>query len=224
VNSTPDRNPNEAAVQAIAAAYYAKEVGAAEIARERAQRSYTIAGAIGTTLLAAGVFTDIATQSTILKLLGIATLVAWLVVAVLYTRPIASPIQRLEPASRQDPTAFVTTALASARQERDSIDGLLRTAQWGGLVAATLTIATLLAAFFLPKETFKATIALSERGQAAAARVCPRQIVGGDLLNVELEKDSVSKSFVMVHLPPGRCSVEETKLQLPKGDVLAINP
>jgi hypothetical protein len=215
--------PNEAMVQAISSAYYGKEIGAAESARERAQRSYTIAGAVATTLLAAGVFTDIASQSTIVKIAGVVTLVAWVVVAVLFTRAIASPIKRIEDANPSDAAAFSRLALTKAREERDKIDELLGDAQIAAALASLATITTLLLAFFLPADRSDVTMTLTDRGMAAVDEACPERVDGGPL-RASLVLSSLEDDFVTAKLEPGVCDSHETELRLPRDDVLAVDP
>jgi hypothetical protein len=214
--------PAATAVEAVAAAYYANEVGAASAARERAQRSYAIAGALATTLLAAGAFTGIADRSAFIKGVGLAALVLWGLAAALYARAIATPIKQLEPEKLRDPGGFVEHALTVARAERQAVDGRLNAAQICGGFASLATLATLLLAFFVPAERTGRSVLVSQRGRETVALVCAID-PSTTILPGEVDSRSLAQEYVRLHIPGGACDKSApVELLLPKSDVLGV--
>jgi hypothetical protein len=214
--------PATTAVEAVAAAYYTNEIGAAAAARERAQRSYAIAGALATTLLAAGAFTGIADRSALIKGVGLAALVLWGFTAALYARAIATPVEQLEREKFLDPEGFVEHALAVARTERQSVDGRLSDAQICAAFASLATLATLLLAFFLPAERTGRSVVISERGRETVGLACAID-PSTTVLPGEVESSSLSQEYLRVHISGGACDKSATvDLLLPKGDVLGV--
>jgi hypothetical protein len=222
--SQPDpRRTSSVAVDAVAGAYYANEVGAAAAARERAQRSYTIAGALATTLLAAGAFTGLADRSATVKAVGLLALVLWALAAALYGRAISTPITRLE-GEALTAEGFVAHALEVARQERDAVDARLRVAQICALLACAATFAVLVLAFFVPAERTGDAVLLSERGRATVALACSID-PANDALAAGVESGSLSGEYVRVHIRAGACERDaEVELLLPKADVVGVKP
>jgi hypothetical protein len=82
------------------AAYWPRALAAADAARARAQAGFTVASAIATGLVAAGIFTNAADRASAARDIGAAALALWLGTMLLFLRAIAEPA--VESAPRPD--------------------------------------------------------------------------------------------------------------------------
>src|SRR5437588_326206 len=80
----PVNKIDDKVVDATLNAYYPALIASADAARARAQVAYTIASATAAALVAAGVLTNIAAAPFWVRLLGTASLIAWITVAALF--------------------------------------------------------------------------------------------------------------------------------------------
>jgi hypothetical protein len=211
-------DPAEEMVSAVADAHFTREIEAPSAARERAQRSFTIAGAVATTLVAAGVFTDVASASDAVKVAGLATLGSWILASSLFTWAIASPVKPVGEDQRSDGGAFVTAALGRAKSEQAEIDGRSKWAHRASVVAILGTVATLLLIFFAPIQTSDVRLLLARRGVEDVRLRCP-DAVEGNTIKGALEVATLDDDFVVIE-PSGACAKAGVRLRLPQDDVL----
>lgn len=211
--------PAEAMVSAVASAHFSREIEAPSSARDRAQRAFTITGAVATTLVAAGVFTDVASASVLARALGISAVVAWAIATALYTRAVASPVERVAEDKLSGAGEFVTAALAAARSEREEIDRRSVCAQRAVLVAIVVTLLALLSVLFAPTPTTQAELTLTSAGITVVQSACPDALRGNHLRG-RVQIASLEDDFVLIE-PAGRCAKSGVSLRVPKDDVSA---
>lgn len=205
-------------VGAVADAYFAKEIGAPSAARERAQRAFSISGAIATTLLAAGVFTDVATSSDLVKIVGLVTLLLWVVAGSLFTYAVASPVRRVGQDKRSEASEFVSAVLDGAKRERAEIDCRSKWAHGAAGLALLATVATLLLILFGSVPTSKGKLLLAHRGATDVRQRCP-DAVRGNWVEGEVQVTTLDEDFVVIE-PAGNCRSAHVRLRVPQEDVL----
>lgn len=122
----------------IVKAYYANVVGAAQVARGRAQVGFTIASAVTVALGAGGIFSGIAERSVAVRVLGAIALAAWFAAAFAFLWAVSSPTKQPNRGeySHED---IADKLLENVAYERDCVQARQRVAQWlvGGALLTT---------------------------------------------------------------------------------------
>lgn len=210
----------DSVVEAVAGAYYAREITAPDTVRNRAERSATIAGAIGATLLGAGVISGIGGRSLVVTTLGFVALAAWASSAALFVRAVASPVDRDLPPGQLEDVVFVKTALGLARKEVETVNARHKQARRVAVVAAVLTLASLALASFDLEDPHRRTLALTERGAETLAIACP-DLPPASKLRVDIRPSTLKEDFVVFSPIADSCSGE---IELDRDDVVAVLP
>lgn len=203
---------------AVVGAYYPRALGIPDTARSRAQAAYGIASAIAAALVAAGVFGDLDQRSDLVQVLGIASLVGWLVAAGFFLVAVSGPFHEAS-ATQNTVEAFVYAALEAATKERDSVDRWQRRARFAAGLAALLTVATLVAALIdTPSDAKTARITLSEQGTVALASACGRTLTN---ISGTLSPDNLEKEFVSITMDQ-LCDGSAVTIAVPRAQIQAV--
>jgi len=136
---------------AVVAAYYPRALASPDSARSRAQAGYTIASAIATALVAAGVLGNIESQTGVVQSFGLSALIMWMVTAWFYMSSVSVPVRVVEGLRLTEET-FVSTALSNAKVERDEVDRRQGRARFVSFLAVLLTLTTFIAALWFPAD------------------------------------------------------------------------
>jgi hypothetical protein len=211
-----------AVVSAVVTAYYSRFMSSGETARSRAQAAYAISSAaagaviIGLATDRPGDLGDAGTYA------GMAALVAWLVAAALYLRAVAVPAQRVQPADYRNASDFVRAVAADARAERDHVDRRQRRANAAALVAAVLTVGTILVSTIGPgtaDDLARGVVVLGGDDLAAVQAVCPG--VDGSLPGL-IRRSTLDAAFLEVVPAGGACTERRAVIRLPDDAVRAV--
>jgi MFS family permease len=130
----------DAVAAAVVDAFYRRMLSAPDLARQRAQVAYTIAGAVAAALVAAGAVADLGAKPWWFQVLGAVALVAWLVTAGLFVWAVALPYSAEAPEKIKGRAEFVQFALDDHATEQFHIDRRQAMALSAGTVAAGLTV------------------------------------------------------------------------------------
>jgi hypothetical protein len=205
---------NTEAVKTVVQTYYARGVAAADRARDRAEKGYTIASAIAAALVAAGVFAHLDERPASVKILGLTGFALWLLAAMLFILAVSVPVKTHPEEDWIGDDAFVEGV-------SKQIDGELRTLkrrQFAALTATLLAVLFTVAAFSvataLPQgsDPEPARLALTSKADTGLARLCSVPV--SDLLGT-VDPDNLDDDIVEVDVPPGACNDAETTIRLP---------
>jgi hypothetical protein len=218
VVATPD--PDAAVVKAVIDAYYPRGVAAADRARDRAERGYTIASAIAAALVAAGAFAKLGDKPPGVQALGLGALGMWLLTALLYIWVVAVPTRAGTDPDSTTAGEFVKNVAASVSAELAILRRRQSFAVVATIVAAVLTVLALTLATTesgnRPPEA--ARLQLTPKADAGLRALCGPQV--GELYGT-VDPDKLGDEVVAVKLPPGECGIASTTVELPKGSILA---
>ena len=204
--------------RSVTDAYWPRALAAADAARARAQSGFTIASAIATGLIAAGLFTDVGDRAHKARYVGGAALGLWLAAMLLFLFAVAAPTG--EPAEPQHSVeAFATRLVASVEGERRGIEWRLRLAVAVTSAAVLATAATVI------------TGAMSwgidrDRGQLVVAAgglralECAKNPV---VFRGKLDVPTLQSSFVIFTLDHSSCALPAgATIRIPHDAVLAF--
>jgi hypothetical protein len=211
--------PDPKVIDAVVQGYYTRGVDAVDRKRERSEKGYTIASAVAASLVAAGLVTHLDEKSTLVKVLGLAGLLFWLMAALLFIRVVALDVKLPEVAGYRDAGEFITGVAQRAREEIAVLNKRLNHAMVATVLAVALTFGALVSATVDtggPKFE-SAQVVLTNAGDATVSKLCGRAV--GDLY-ATVESGALSKPVVKFELPPGECD-PSTEIELPKGDIAA---
>jgi hypothetical protein len=119
---------SESPPREVVAAYWPRALAAADAARARAQAGFTVASAIATGLVAAGIFTNAAERAHAARDIGAAALALWLGAMLLFLRAIAEPAIDSTPTAGARAAADLAAHLLSPTSIRNG-------AGWNGVSA-----------------------------------------------------------------------------------------
>ena len=86
--------PNARIIKTVVESYYSRGVAAADRARDRAERGYTIAGAAAAALVGAGLLANLSQRPAPVQLLALAAVNVWLVAVMLFVWTVAVDVSR----------------------------------------------------------------------------------------------------------------------------------
>jgi hypothetical protein len=212
---------DDSVVQEVVKDYYAAAVSSADAARTRAQNGYTIASAIAAAIVAAGVFGGIDDARTLVKIIGVLALLAWLTVAGLFMYAVAGNVRGLETGEQSDASSFVRVVIGNVREVRGAINARSQAAQIATVFAIILTVAGIaIALFWPPTSKFNGTISLSPIGVKQVDILCgthvPKRIL------VSLSASDLDNTFVPIQLM-GRACNGGSIIHLRKSSIIAIS-
>ena len=176
--SSPPPPYAETVRNAIVAAYYPRLTAAPDSVRTRAQAAYAVSSTLAAALVGAGLLTSLSGTSWLLKSLGLAALVTWLLTAGLYASAVGSRVPDVPQSSATDANLFVHEVLAAARKEKGIIEKRLKRANLAAVAAAILTASTFFAALTTQGRNarFEATIVLNPTATRMLSAQCGLQI------------------------------------------------
>jgi hypothetical protein len=210
-----------AARDAVIEAYYPTALQAAEAARNRAQSAYTIASAVAAAIVAGGIFGDIGDQPVGVQVLGVVTLAAWLLAAILFIQAITGSVEAPESGEQEDVDAFVRAAVNNVSSERKTVSDRQGRAYGITLVAIVLTLSLIVTLLVVEPESqsIAATVSVTPAGTDAVKSACPdaRSMVHG-----ELDPDTLGSAFVTVMADAGVCGDQSVAVRLPRSSILAV--
>jgi hypothetical protein len=211
---------NELELKAVVDAYYSRGIAVVDRAREAAQRGYTIASAIAAALVAAGVFADLAARPWLVKLLGLAALGSWLIVAVMFIAAVALPAAEGRDPDTSSGEGFVEMVARRTQEELEIVKRRLARAFWATCGAIVVTATALAVATFdvVDQPAEWARIAVTKQGEVALASLCELPV--GDI-DARVDPDSLDDDIVKLEIPAGKCNAEETTVRVPKAVIVA---
>jgi hypothetical protein len=218
--STSPPRVNPQAAQELIKAYYPALVGSADAARARAQNGYTIAGAVAAAIVAAGVFGDFTSATTLVRVLGSVALGLWLLTALLYVYAVAGRVPwPAGPAGNVH--EFSKQVARFAKEGREKVEDRTRWAQLATWAAVLVTAVAILAAVLEPHRStaVEANILLSPGGASAVSRLCSHS---SNVIHGSVEPESLGRSTIAITTVAGQCGSQEATLHLPTRDVVAI--
>jgi len=206
---------NREAADEVVKAYYPAIVSAGDAARTRAQTAYTIASAVATAIVAAGIFGDIAQRPTFVKVLGALALAAWLLTAGLFMHAVAGRIDPVVDGEQLDVSAFVRAVITNARHERRVVVRRSATAMLAGSAAMALTLAAVVLAWLLPAPTehVHGRVALSPAGAVQVQRLCGTRPDGG--IGGWYDPSKLADDVVAIDVDADDCGGSRRTLRLP---------
>lgn len=204
----------------VVKAYYPTVVSSGDAARTRAQTAYTIASAVATAIIAAGIFGGIEDQSTGVKVLAVMALVAWLVAAGLFMFAVAGQVTPPNSGEEPDGSAFVRAVIGNAHAERRAVAERSERAMGASVVAMAITLVAVLATWLTPAKSTKAhgAVALTPRGARQVAALCEQAET--KVVNGSFDPGKLAEPFVVVELDDGSCSGTARTVRLRKATVL----
>jgi hypothetical protein len=207
--------------QAIVNAHYPRMMTQPDSARNRAQAAFAIASAIATTLVGFSVFGGIKTFALPVQILGILALLAWVVTAALYINAVAAPIEQAGLKESKTVYDFANAVLSNSLAERKEIDTRQKRARRTGAIAAVLTFATLIGAFYYqPDPVFtKVDVIVSDRALEAFHKMCTNHPA---ILRGRIEKGALEKSTVAIKLDPNQCRPGEVTATFRREELLGV--
>lgn len=211
-------------VTEVAKAYYPHALAAADAARDRAQAGYTIAAAIATALVAAGVFTDFRDFPGWVQALGVLALLLWMTAAYLFMRAVSER----ELAPGESPTeletqpsdlAFVKSVLGTVKRERAAVERDLRGATLAVLLAMVATLGTVIGILGDedPDPKKAGTVFLTPAGSATASTICKTE--GVTALAGHFDPSKLKDEFVSITIDAGACRDEKADVRLRKKEI-----
>jgi hypothetical protein len=209
-----------AVTQEVIKEYYAEALKEADGTRSRAQNGYTIAGAVAAAIAAAGIFGNIGEERDLVQAVGVVSLAAWVVAALLFIWTVAASVELPGATVAGDADTFVATVLDRVQSEHATIEKRLMRALVATTVAATVTLATLVLALTTsaPGASVHGTLSLTKAGSEAVNRLCggtPTTVVGS------IDPAALGNAFVEVKLD--ECGTRRAQtVRLAKGNVAAF--
>ena len=171
--------------------------------------------------MAAGVFTNLEARPTAVQVLGLVALGAWLLVALLFIRAVAFPVDTRPDPGWTDAAKFVKGV---GEVIRTSIVvrfvSVCRAAIVATITASLLTVGALALATIEPGGSApeKARIALTAPADRALKKMCGTAI--GEIEGT-VNPDNLTHDVVPITLPAGECGGADTVVRLPKADIVA---
>jgi hypothetical protein len=218
-----DKADPRPAADEIARAYWPRALAAADAARARAQSGFTVASAIATGLVAAGLFTNLADRSHPARYVGAIALMFWLAAMLLFLFAVASPTppRTADPVGPTSRAEFVVGLLEPVERERRQVEWRQRLAVsvTGAaviLTAASFTIGTI----WLAVDRDRGTLVLTAKGSSALEHVCkPKPL----RLHGELDVPTLKADFVVFRIDKGACrATKRSPVRIPRADVIAF--
>ena len=213
--------PTEVAT-AIITSYYSRGVAAADRARDRADKGYTIASAIAASLVAAGVFTHLDKRQGWVQATGLTALGLWLLAALLFIYAVSLPVSQ-----KDDDDPPWTDEVEFADGVAEQVDAEVKTLRQRLLAAVAVTVCatavTLVAlslgtALAAPSTTERERIVLTPKGDADLAKLCKNSVA--DVWGI-LDPGTLKDPVVSLALPAKECNAGKTTVHLPKADIAA---
>jgi hypothetical protein len=207
---------NSAVADEVVKAYYPTVVASGDSARTRAQTAYTIASAVATAIVAAGIFGGIDDATCAVKLLGVAALAAWLAAAALFMFAVAGRIDPPVTGDQPDASAFVRAVVGNAKFERSKIGERSANALRMSLVAMAITLVAVIVAWMEPTSSraVDGTVALSPAGVAHVALLCgarpPNPMAGS------FDPSSLTDEIVAIDVDASWCGNAKRTLRIRK--------
>ena len=131
-------------------AYYQDVLTRPAQARSRAQAAYTVAAAIATALITAGIFSDFKEADRPVKILGVVAVTLWACTALAFMFAVGQPVKRAY--AKPNRPNLVDEILADAKSEADEVDGGIKLGLRFAIAAVFVTLSTLVLGGF-PKLT-----------------------------------------------------------------------
>jgi hypothetical protein len=199
-------------------AYWPRALAAADAARTRAQSGFTIASAIATGLIAAGLFANLADRSHWVRYVGGAALALWLTAMLLFLLAVVSGTGVAALAADQAERGFSVGLLKSVERERLRVERRLLAAVVVTSAAVLVTAATAVIDNVGFVDRDEGTLVLTAQGVDALHRDCggPRWRTRHGSLDVP----TLKSDFVLFRLQCG--SYGKRAVRIPRDDVLAF--
>ncbi|HEX6679798.1 MAG TPA: hypothetical protein VF063_04050 [Gaiellaceae bacterium] len=212
---------NAEVLKAVVDAYYARGVTAADRARDRAEKGYTISSAVAAALVAAGAFTKLDERPELVQALGLVSLSLWLLAALLYIWTVAVPLKFEKDPDWHSGLDFVKGVSQSVWAELLALKprivaALVVTVAAIAFTAATLVAATVDSGGAAPE---RARVALTPKTDGALRTLCTVPVA--DLYAI-VDPDNLDDDVVQLKAPAGACRATETDLTVPGTAILAV--
>lgn len=213
--------PREVA-NAIIEGYYSRGVAAADRARDRADKGYTIASALAAALVAAGVFAHLDEKPEVVQITGLVALGCWLLAALLFIYAVSLPVRDDEDDAEgwDSELAFANGVATQVSDEVSALRRRLLLAVGATIAATAVTVSALALATTLPapSKAERERVALTPRGDRYANKLCSRPV--GDVW-AWLDPSKLTDAIVSLVLPAGECNAGKTTLRMQKADIAA---
>lgn len=203
-------------------AYYTELVRSPITARETAQRAFTVVTAISGALVAGAALVNLPDRSDLVIGLGFSALIAWIIASLLFMQAMGSRayVKTPEAAASSEWSALaVNESIAS----RNKLYAWLLGARWVTLVAAIVTLASVVAAIIdiRDRRAEQVVVRLTPNYQAQIKTICPGVVHG---IRGAVERRSLQSRFLTVTADAGQCGAKRTKLRLRSVKVTSITP
>jgi hypothetical protein len=224
-DSTPQRfDPDARVVKTVIRTYFSRGVAAADRARDRAERGYTIAGAVAATLVAAGLAANLSQRPPLVQALGLGAVGVWLVAVLLFIWTVAVDVsapdtEGLNAAGWTTGSDFVRSVGQDVQRELDALHARQVAALTATVIAMALTIAALVAGTVDPSRSTResARVALTAQADSALRLLCGRAI---GALYATVEPGDLSTAVVSLELPAGECGDTATTIREPRTAII----
>ncbi len=197
-------------------ALLARALGSADAARGRAQAGFTIASAIATALIAAGVFSNITDRAKPARWIGGIALLLWLTAMVVFLAAVVVGTR----SQRSGAAGTVESVLADVNAERLLVLRITRAAALIVFAAVALTAATVLVGFtFLSTDRDNGTLLVTTQGVAVIRRACDEPLRMHGVLDVP----TLRSDYVLFRVDKGGCrATRVTPLRIARSEVLGF--
>jgi hypothetical protein len=215
-------------VDAVAQAFYTRELSLPEIARSRAQAGFTISTVIAGGLIAAGLLSQLSLQSPWLLSVGALTVLLWLGTSVLFLWAIAVPVKLNREEGFKGEADFVQVVLSSSKKNHGEIVRRSRLAVYCAVAALLATFATVVLIPLAPRldsRTAAADVVLNEWGLRLVSGTCPHAVISMKPPTViaYVDPKALTADPISLRLGAGQCGgVSDESIDLPQQDIQAI--
>ena len=205
----------------VSDALLARALGSADAARARAQGGFTIASAIATALIAAGVFSNITDRAKPARWVGGTALLLWLAAMVVFLAAVVVGARRQRGGAGAGSHAdLAESVLADVNEERLLVLRYTRAAALIVFLAVGVTAATVLVGFTsLSTDRDAGTLLVTAQGRSLISRVCPEPLRMHGFVDVP----TLRRDYVTFRVEPGGCRPGRvTPLRIARSEVLGF--
>jgi hypothetical protein len=220
--------------------YFETLIASPDAYRSHAQNAYAIAAAIATTIVTAGVLSDVSEMDDDTFWFGLGAVGSWLLAAALFLRAVEThPRGLLKPEEAQTPEQFVKNISAERRRLRTKIAGWLGRARVVTYVAMALTLVAVAlglddARHESPPQPTAARFLLGPRAQEQVAALGCKEVqdthhnshasLGKAVIKGKADLAKLDTAWIKVTIDEGQCDEANGDLWIATSRLVAVRP
>ena len=217
-------DPDTTIIRTVIESYYSRGVAAADRARRRAERGYTIAGAVAAALVATGLLADLSRRPTLVQVLVLGAVGVWLGTVMLFIWAVAVDVrtpdtEALNGAGWTNGCEFVRSVSEDIQDELSALHRRQLAALTATAIALILTISALVAGTLDPARVTReeARIALTAEADGALRQVCGSEVRD---IYATVDPANLATDVVTLQLPAGECGDTVATIREPRTTIL----